>query len=130
MSVAGSRPIGRKKTGGGDLCDIRRRAASVYFSHIAFTGQKNMNTPPNFSSLILSRLLTLLTNEERKFVLKRAKHKNCPVDLRGVRVHEKELANPRSLLHQRVVTALECGETTLLLPALTPLADRRADRFC
>lgn len=25
-----------------------------------------MNTPPNFSSLILSRLLTLLTNEERK----------------------------------------------------------------
>ena len=85
-----------------------------------------MNTPPNFSSLILSRLLTLLTNEERKFVLKRAKHKNCPVDLRGVRVHEKELPNPRSLLHQRVVTALECGETTLLLPALTPLADRRA----
>lgn len=112
--------------GGCDLCDIRRRAASVYFSHIAFTGQKNMNTRPNFSSLILSRLLTLLTNEERKFVLKRAKHKNCPVDLRGVRVHEKELANPRSLLHQRVVTALECGETTLLLPALTPLADRRA----
>ena len=85
-----------------------------------------MNTQPNFSSPILSRLLTLLTNEERKFILKRAKHKSCPVDLRGVRVHEKELVNPRSLLHQRVVAALERGDVTLLIPSLTPLADRRA----